>query len=352
MRESEAETEDLRLNGPDVLALAAPILIQRDALRSVHLAADVPIRDILSRDHLSLASMSMGLEESVLLASAVAASTSLTSLDLRNNAFTPAGETAIANALQSKRELTSFNGLALAEGQSEWDVASISAAVLDSSAVVDGDSSHAEAQPLGVMEKAFAASRVAANPQLQELDGLSFSDMQEKWALGGRALPVYMLPFLAAQLPRCQRLHTLNLSWSAVDAEFIEWVGPALAQMPALTHLDVSKNRLGPPGCFKLGRVFSNRSGAWKLLKLNVSSNSAGDQGCAAIAASLPSIPALEHLNLSDNDVSGLGYMSLATFARAVPKLQAIYLGGAGVDEFDSGFSALRMAIPAACSLK
>jgi hypothetical protein len=78
------------------------------------------------------------------------------------------------------------------------------------------------------------------------------------------------------------------------DAERLE----VLTQCPALTHLDLAGNQIGPAGAERLaGELVHCR----ELVHLNLKRNQIEADGAESLAVVLPQCPALAHLDLCDN---------------------------------------------------
>jgi len=85
---------------------------------------------------------------------------------------------------------------------------------------------------------------------------------------------------------------------------------PELAELPALTHVNLNHNHLGDVGTELLFRALVDTGSSVEHVALV--SNDIGDEGAAIIAASLGSLPRLTSIELCDNFIQERGSIALA----------------------------------------
>jgi len=116
---------------------------------------------------------------------------------------------------------------------------------------------------------------------------------------------------LAHALSKLTKLTSLTLWGSGLNAEdTMTALMAAIAQMPGLTHLDLSYNGFGVAGAGILAPTLARITG---LTHLELIDNVLGANGAmAALAPALAQLINLTHLNLEENDLGSVGGMALA----------------------------------------
>ncbi|XP_047416398.1 tubulin alpha-3 chain-like isoform X2 [Sciurus carolinensis] len=100
-----------------------------------------------------------------------------------------------------------------------------------------------------------------------------------------------------------------------------ETLGPALAENPGLTELNISWNHLRGPGAIAFARGLE----ANIFLKvLDISFNGFGDSGASAVGEALKANNVLEELNMSNNRISTMGAQSLGLGLRVNQTLKIL----------------------------
>jgi Ran GTPase-activating protein (RanGAP) involved in mRNA processing and transport len=108
---------------------------------------------------------------------------------------------------------------------------------------------------------------------------------------------------LVNSLKRCTGLTRLNLSQNTIRSATITILAHALPELPALVHLDLSRNFMEFNGWCQLGYMLGNCT---SLESLNVSHNRVKPPSCRYVntfTQALPLCPRLKHLDLSVNDL-------------------------------------------------
>jgi Ran GTPase-activating protein (RanGAP) involved in mRNA processing and transport len=108
---------------------------------------------------------------------------------------------------------------------------------------------------------------------------------------------------LAAMTARCL-ITTLALPECAMKRQDAKRLAGVLGQCPALAHLDLSGNGIGPDGAKSLAGVLGQCTA---LMHLDLSGNHIGPAGAESLAGVLGQCPALAHLDLGDNDIGTFG---------------------------------------------
>jgi hypothetical protein len=109
----------------------------------------------------------------------------------------------------------------------------------------------------------------------------------------------------------------------ARDADRVERLRAALAQLPALVQLSLGDDDLRDAGCDALADALGQLDA---LQTLTLGSNQIGDAGCEALAGALGRLPALQELRLGSNQIGDAGCASLARAFAQMPALREIRL--------------------------
>jgi hypothetical protein len=109
---------------------------------------------------------------------------------------------------------------------------------------------------------------------------------------------------LARVLGQCPALAHLNLSGNQIGHAGAESLAGVLGQCRALAHLDLGRNQIGPAGAERLARVLAQCPA---LAHLDLGLNWIGPAGAESLAGVLPQCAALAHLNLDANDIGTVG---------------------------------------------
>jgi Ran GTPase-activating protein (RanGAP) involved in mRNA processing and transport len=112
-----------------------------------------------------------------------------------------------------------------------------------------------------------------------------------------------------AAMPARSRITRLDLPRCKMRGESAERLAGVLAQCPALAHLCLKTNQIGPAGAESLAGVLGQCPA---LAHLNLSYNGIRIAGAKSLAGVLGQCRALAHLNLGTNDFGSAGAESLA----------------------------------------
>ena len=139
-------------------------------------------------------------------------------------------------------------------------------------------------------------------------------------------------------------LRRLAIRGNGCDAETCVSLSSVIDGLPLLEDLDLSDNEIDARGVQALAGVFLN--GPVKIL--NLSENSLGPEGAVLLASAFESMTRLEQLDLTDN---GLGEGTLELVSRGLPaSMRALRLGSNGID--DQGLSAIGRTLDALPALE
>ncbi|XP_029701459.1 leucine-rich repeat-containing protein 71 isoform X1 [Takifugu rubripes] len=115
---------------------------------------------------------------------------------------------------------------------------------------------------------------------------------------------------LLSSVPLCAHLRFLTVEGNPLSEQSYQLL---LSESSSLTHLALKNNRMGDGGARLIGSALSTISSTnKKLLALNLSFNSIGDEGAAHIAQGLRLNRTLVCLSLSNNQIGDVGATQLA----------------------------------------
>lgn len=118
-------------------------------------------------------------------------------------------------------------------------------------------------------------------------------------------------------------LAVLQASWNAFTDAGAEALAAALPALPALQHLDVSGNSIGPEGCRALVSALYSCGNLQNLL---LDSNALDEAGGEAVAALVAVHPTLTQLSLSHCDLGLKSIIHLASALTTAPRLEYLDL--------------------------
>lgn len=265
-------------------------------------------------------------------------STSLTTLDFRNNRAGSEGAQALAAAIFAPdREDTSSAVCSLdlqRNGIGDAGARALVEHLSDNSDLVTLDLSHNPLSPLGVRAVAQA---LAGNMFLQTLDlsGIAIGHT------GARALGAALS---SATSSSSSSLNTLSLARCSIGNDEMRLLARGLESNSTLTSLDLSANMIGNIGARYMAKALENYES--ELATLDLSKNNISNAGAEAIAEAMTinAVPRLSVLNLSGNKISDDG---AAAFARALEDTDVILtsLNLANCSIGDEGSTAIANAL-------
>ncbi len=171
---------------------------------------------------------------------------------------------------------------------------------------------------------AVALADAFASTGLEEIE-LGANRLQQRGALA------------FAKLLESTPLLKLGIGWNEIGDEGAEAIFKALSKS-ALTHLDVSGNHLGPQGAAALQGMLPHS----RLVELNFGANEIGDQGAESLSKALPHC-GLSCIDVQENGITPLGAEKIASVLRLCP-LQRLYLQKNKIG--DEGLQSLALALP------
>ena len=126
---------------------------------------------------------------------------------------------------------------------------------------------------------------------------------------------------MAAALPKCPALTTLNLDWNQIGNEGVISLAAALPNCPALTDLHLDSNRIGNEGVIMLAAALPNCP---TLKTLYLGDNRIGNEGAISLVAALPNCPLLSYFYLYGNtDIDDAMSSKIKSLTRLQPQHKA-----------------------------
>ena len=151
----------------------------------------------------------------------------------------------------------------------------------------------------------------AAFPSIQASRSLDLASNHKLDATRCTALYMWLWPFLAKITSLTLRGRSLMRSLSGL--------GPNLASITSLQHLDLAHNSLGDSGATMIGPHLASLS---SLTLLSLSSNGIGDRGAMLLGPHLASLTSLNHLDISYNSIGEEGVTALGPHLASLRTLQ------------------------------